>query len=176
MIEATYIDRKMDGVELYELLHKHRLLPKSMEDPAVCVAMAGSSDVGFLHEGERVLAVILETHPTPNVVELIWVNEVSKLHQKKEDLANVAKTLRDRWFMEHDYDRVGVHVPIARTQTIRTLKSMGFRLETLPWGIRSCQTYGNHNESMAILSMLPTDPVKVYVPFEQKDITLSSVG
>ena len=97
MIEATFIDRRMDGVELYELLHKHRLLPKTMEDPAVCIAMAGSSDVGF-------------------------------------------------------------------------------RLETLPWGIRSCQTYGNHMESMAVLSMLPGDPAKVYVPFEQKDTTLSNVG
>ena len=176
MIEATFIDRRMDGVELYELLHKHRLLPKSMEDPAVCIAMAGSSDVGFLHEDDRVLAVILETHPSDNVIELIWVNEVSKLHQRKEDLANVAKSLRDRWFMAGNYERIGVHVPVARTQTIRTLKSLGFRLETLPWGIRSCQTYGNHMESMAVLSMLPGDPAKVYVPFEQKDTTLSNVG
>ena len=176
MIEATFIDRRMDGVELFELLHKHRLLPKTMEDPVVCTAMADSSDVGFLHEGERVLAVILETRPSSNVLELIWVNEVSKLHQKKEDLANVAKSLRHRWFMEGNFERVGVHVPIARTQTIRTLKSMGFRLETLPWGIRSCQTYGNHMESMAILSLLPSDPIKVYVPFEEKDNTLSKVG
>ena len=176
MIEATFIERRMDGVELYELLHKHRLLPKTMEDPAICTAMATSSDVGFLHEGERVLAVILETHPSRDVVELIWVNEVGRLHQRKEDLAKVAHDLRNRWFMQNNFERVGVHVPIARTQTIRTLKSLGFRLETLPWGIRSCQTYGNHMESMAILSLLPSDPIKVYVPFDQKDNTLSKVG
>ena len=83
MIEATFIPRRMEGAELYELLHKHRLLPRNLEDPNVCISLAESSDVGFLHEGERVLAVILETHPSKDVVELIWVNEVGRLHQRK---------------------------------------------------------------------------------------------
>ena len=176
MIEATFIPRRMEGVELYELLHKHRLLPRNLEDPNVCISLAESSDVGFLHEGERVLAVILETHPSRDVVELIWVNEVGRLHQRKEELFRVAESLRHRWFMEGSKERIGVHVPIARTQTIRTLKALGFRLETLPWGIRSCQTYGNHMESMAVLSLLPTDPIKVPLNVTAQDNTLSEAG
>ena len=176
MIEATFIPRRMEGVELYELLSKHRLLPSTLEDPNVCIALAESSDVGFLHEGERVLAVILETHPSKNVVELIWVNEVGRLHQRRDELCRVAMDLRNRWFMEGDKARVGVHIPIARTQTIRTLKNLGFRLETLPWGIRSCQTYGNHMESMAVLSLLPDDPIKVPLSAMPQDTILSEAG
>lgn len=160
MIDVTYIPRKMTGVELYELLSKHRLLPNQMEDPQVCVALAESSDVGFLHEGDRVLAVLLETHPSDKSIELIWVNEVSRLHQKKDFLIESSKLLRKRWFDEKGYIRVGVHIPVARTQTIRTLKSLGFRMETLPWGVRDCTAYGNHVESMAIMGLLPSDPVK----------------
>ena len=161
--------------ELFQLLSKHRLLPKNMEDPKVCVALAETSNVGFLHEGERVLAVVLETSPFDGVMELVWVNEIGRLHQKKEDLCRVALDLRSRWFENKGLSRVGVHVPVARTQTIRTLKSMGFRLETLPWGVRSAMPYGNHLESMAILSLLPSDPVKVFNKTTE-DNTLSKAG
>lgn len=175
MIEATFISRKMDGVELFQLLSKHRLLPKNMEDPRVCVSLAENSEVGFLHEGERVLAVVLETSPYDGVMELIWVNEIGRLHQKKEELCQVAHDLRSRWFDQKGLSRVGVHVPVARTQTIRTLKSMGFRMETLPWGVRSAMPYGNHFESMAILGLLPSDPVKVFNKTTE-DNTLSKAG
>lgn len=157
---VTFIPRKLSGSELYELLSKHRLLPKSMEDPRVCVGMAESSDVGFLHEGERVLAVVIETHPSDNTIELLWVNEVSRLHTRKDLLVEAAGLLRERWFTQLGMKRVGVHIPIARTQTIRTIKTMGFRMETLPWGIRDCSGYGNHLESMAVLGLLPSDPVR----------------
>ena len=160
MIDVTYIPRKLSAVELYELLSKHRLLPNQLEEPKACIALAESCEVGFLHEGDRVLAVILETHPSDNAVELVWVNEVSRLHQKKDFLAAAAALLRTRWFTEKGYIRVGVHVPVARTQTIRTLKALGFRMETLPWGVRNCMGYGNHVESIAILGLLPSDPVK----------------
>jgi hypothetical protein len=178
MIEATYIPRKMDGVELYELLRKHRLLPSMLEDPATCIALANSSDVGFLHEGDRVVAVIIETRPSPKALELIWVNEISRLHQKRDFLMEVAQTLRKRWFDELGLQRVGVHIPIARTQTIRTLKTMGFRMETLPWGVRDCMAYGTHLESIAILGLLPSDPVRTVVKtLEISDLpALSKVG
>jgi hypothetical protein len=137
--------------------------------------MAESSDVGFLHEGERVLAVIIETHPSDKAVELIWVNEVSRLHQKKDFLVEASKVLRKRWFDEKGLMRVGVHIPIARTQTIRTLKALGFRMETLPWGVRDCAGYGNHLESVAIMGLLPSDPVKSYANIVDVNI-LSEVG
>ena len=159
-MKVTFIPRKLDGVELYQLLNKHRLLPKSMEAPEVCVAMAESSDVGFLHEGDRVLAVIIETHPSIKTIELIWVNEVSRLHTRKDLLIEASNILRERWFTQMGMERVGVHIPIARTQTIRTIKAMGFRMETLPWGIRNCSGYGDHLESMAVLGLLPTDPAR----------------
>jgi hypothetical protein len=178
MIDVTYIPRKMTGVELYELLSKHRLLSNQMEEPNVCIAMAESADVGFLHEGERVLAVVIETHPSEKTVELLWVNEVSRLHQKKDFLAEASKALRKRWFEEKGYSRVGVHIPIARTQTIRTLKALGFRLETMPWGIRDAVGYGNHLESLAILGLLPTDPVKSWSPLIEvvEESILSEAG
>ena len=161
MMNVTFIPRKLDGVELFQLLTKHRLLPKSMENPQVCIAMAESSDVGFLHEGDRVLAVIIETHPSEKTLELIWVNEVSRLHTRRDLLIEASLVLRARWFDQLNMERVGVHIPVARTQTIRTIKAMGFRMETLPWGIRNCSGYGDHLESMAVLGLLPTDPAKV---------------
>lgn len=160
MMKVTFIPRKLDGVELYQLLSKHRLLPTSMEAPEICVAMAESSDVGFLHEGDRVLAVIIETHPSNKTLELIWINEVSKLHTRRELLIEASLVLRERWFGQMGKERVGVHIPVARTQTIRAIKTMGFRMETLPWGIRNCSGYGSHLESMAVLGLLPTDPAR----------------
>jgi len=178
VIEATYIPRKMNAVELFELLTKHRLLPDHLEDPMACVALANSSEVGFLHEGDRVLAVIIETRPTNRALELIWVNEISRLHQKRDFLMDVAKILRKRWFEDLGVSRVGVHIPIARTQTIRTLKTMGFRMETLPWGVRDCTAYGTHLESIAIMGLLPSDPVKSGINLLEtaQDNTLSEVG
>ena len=176
MIDATYIPRKMEGVELYQLLTKHRLLPNYLEDPVACISLANSAEVGFLHEGDRVLAVIIETHPSPKSLELVWVNEVSRLHLKKDFLATVAKMLRKRWFEELGLQRVGVHVPIARTQTIRTLRCLGFRMETLPWGVRDSVGYGPHLESVAILGLLPTDPIRNAVMEIAKDNILSEAG
>jgi len=178
MMTVTYIPRRLDGVELYQLLTKHRLLPKSMENPQVCVAMAESSDVGFLHEGDRVLAVIIETRPADKVLELIWVNEVSRLHTRRDLLIEAASVLRERWFTRMGMERIGVHIPIARTQTIRTIKAMGFRMETLPWGIRNCSGYGDHLESMAVLGLLPSDPIRsnaIAVKVEEP-IILSEAG
>jgi hypothetical protein len=160
MISVTYIPRKMEATELYELLSKHRLLPDHLEDPRACLALSQSAEVGFLHEGDRVLAVIIETRPSAKAVELIWINEISRLHQKRDFLVGVAQILRKRWFDEMGLMRVGVHIPIARTQTIRTLKTMGFRMETMPWGVRECVSYGTHLESVAILGLLPSDPVR----------------
>jgi hypothetical protein len=168
----------MEGVELYELLSKHRLLPNSLEEPMACISLANSAKIGFLHEGDRVLAVIIETYPSDKSVELIWVNEVSRLHQKRDFLAEASKVLRKRWFEELGLLRVGVHIPVARTQTIRTLKSMGFRMETLPWGVRDCVVYGTHLESVAIMGLLPTDPVKSAINLieTEQDNTLSQAG
>ena len=178
MSKVTFIPRKLDGAELYALLAKHRLLPKSMEDPRVCVGVAESSDVGFIHEGDRVLAVIIETHPSDKTVELIWVNEVSRLHTRRDLLIETAGILRERWFGKLGLERVGVHIPIARTQTIRTIKAMGFRMETLPWGIRNCSGYGDHLESMAVLGLLPSDPVRTntLVVKPEEPIILTAVG
>ena len=178
MINVTYIPRAMEGVELYELLNKHRLLPNTLEEPMACIDLAGSSKVGFLHENDRVLAVIIETQPSPKSLELIWVNEVSRLHQKRDFLIEAAKVLRKRWFDELGLLRVGVHIPIARTQTIRTLKTMGFRMETMPWGVRDCVMYGTHLESIAIMGLLPTDPVRTSINLLEtaQDNTLSEVG
>ena len=178
MIDVTYIPRKLTAGELYELLSKHRLLPNQMENPQVCVAMAESAEVGFLHEGDRVLAVLLETHPSEQAIELIWVNEVSRLHQKKDFLVEASKILRKRWFEDQSLLRVGVHIPVARTQTIRTLKALGFRMETLPWGVRDSIGYGNHVESIAILGLLPSDAVRpnaIAVKAEES-IILSEAG
>ena len=163
MIDITFIPRRLTGVELFELLSKHRLLPNQLERPEVCVAMAESAEVGFLHEGDRVLAVLLETRPSDKAIELIWVNEVSRLHQKKDFLVEASKILRKRWFEDQTLLRVGVHIPVARTQTIRTLKALGFRMETLPWGVRDCVGYGNHVESIAIMGLLPSDPIREIV-------------
>jgi hypothetical protein len=149
-----------------------------MENPQVCVAMAESSDVGFLHEGDRVLAVIIETRPADKVLELIWVNEVSRLHTRRDLLTEAASVLRERWFTGMGMERIGVHIPIARTQTIRTIKAMGFRMETLPWGIRNCSGYGDHMESMAVLGLLPSDPVRsnTIVVKPEESIILSEAG
>jgi hypothetical protein len=146
---------------LYTLLHRHKLLPDSLKDPHVAMAYAQILNLGILHDGgERPLAALLETCPEPGVVGITFITEVARLHLRKAELIEVSLQLRERWFEQYGAYRVECRIPVERTQSQRSLKHMGFRMETLPKGIRNATVYEGKPVSLCIMSLLPTDPVK----------------
>lgn len=161
MMQVDWATEELDGAMLYNLLNRHRLLPDALKDPHVCMAYASIVTLGLLHDGgSRPLASILETCPEPGVVGILFMTETARLNARRNELIEVSLSLRDRWFNQYGAYRVECRVPLERTQSLRCLKHMGFRLETLPKGIRNATRYGGELVSFSLMSLLPSDPVK----------------
>ena len=158
---VLFSDEKLDGGTLYDTLRKHRLLPQALEDPRVCMGVAGTMTVGFICDNEDShLALLLESHPEPGVVGVMMITERARLNQRRNDFIELSKALRDRWFGEYNAHRVETRIPVERTQTIRCFRHMGFKAETLPSGMRNGAIYNGKPASLCIMSLLPTDPIK----------------
>ena len=158
-MRVQFSDEPLDGGLLYSLLDRHKLLPLQLRDPQICVVAAQSMGIGFLHnDGEKPFAVLLESQPEPGVVGLMFITERAHLNQCRDELIDVSRVLRDRWFSQMGAYRVESRVPVERTQTIRCLKHMGFRVETLPKGIRNGAIYSGKPKSLCIMGLLPDDP------------------
>jgi len=155
---VAFSEEKIDGGVLYNLLDKHMLLPEYLKDPQICMMAATTMSVGFIHDdGKMPLAVLLETHPEPGIVGVLMITERARLNQRRDELIEISSQLRERWFGQFGAYRVETRIPVERTQTIRCLKHLGFRIETLPKGLRNAAMYNGKPKSLCIMSLLPTD-------------------
>jgi hypothetical protein len=158
MILTEWANEPLNGGLLYTVLNKHQLLPSYFSDPHACVAAATRMTIGFLHEGkEQPLAVMFESSPEPGVIGLMFITEVARLNQRRDELIEASRALRDRWFGEMGAIRVEARVPVERTQTIRCLKHMGFHIETAPKGLRNAVIYNGIPKSLCVMGLLPSD-------------------
>ena len=119
----------INPAELYELLHRNGLL--QAQDNAKLLegirATAMISRYGLvLDDDDRVLASFLYWPIQPHILGFQWIPEVKRLHTKRDELIALGEELRTVWF-RGGVTRVEAHVPVARTQTIRAVKAMGFR-------------------------------------------------
>lgn len=162
MMEMNWYTQSLEPVGVYNLLHKHDLLPALPEQELLSAmrVISAKTDFGMVVDDEgKVLASTFTTHLKPGVLGFTWIPEVKRLHTFKDDLALLAEELRAFWFKD-GIRRVEAYVPVARTQTTRALKGLGFRQETLDCGIRGYMDYGHGYEAHIILGLLPDDPVR----------------
>ena len=103
-----------------------------------------------------------------------WIPEVKRLHTRKAELVELSWALRDFWFKD-GIRRVEAHIPTSRTQTIRALKMIGFRQETLDTGLRETVDYGKGFEGTVILGLLESDPVRhIELTIAQEEVPCST--
>jgi len=163
---------KIEPDAFYGLMARHNLLPLHLGEELLIRDIRGKAETGafglVVEDAESdpgVLAATLTYGVEPGVLCFLWIPEVKALHRRKQELSDLGLSLRDYWFHELGARRVEARVPIHRTQSIRALKAIGFRQETLDCGIRDAVDHGNGLESVVVLGLLEADPVKV---FEQK--------
>lgn len=171
MMEMDWNHRRLEPVEVYNLFHKHNLLPavSEVELLATMRHIALHAEFGIVTDGQGAVLASAFTIPSRRgVKEFTWIPEIKLLHKLKDDLAALGEELRSVWF-KHDTRRVEAYVPISRTQTTRALKGLGFRQETLDCGIRSFMDYGKGYEPHILLGMLETDPIK-HIPIAQEEV------
>ena len=160
-MKVEFSDEQMDGGMLYNLLDKHHLLPPQLEDANNCILASQMMNIGFLHDdGPKPLAIMLETNPEPGVIGLMFITERARLNQRRDELIAVSSVLRERWFNGFGAYRVESRIPVERTQGIRCLRHLGFRVETLPKGLRNAVVYNGKPVSLCVMSLLPSDPIK----------------
>lgn len=157
---------RLQPTELFELLFSHDLVPKGIQELALLDSirvMAGNSAFGLIVDGDGDEALVLaSTFTMPlndNTLSFTWIPEVKRLHTRREDLVHLAVELRNLWF-QSGIRRVEARTTTKRTQTIRTLKNLGFKQETLDSGLRSGVDYGKGPEGVVILGMLESDPLR----------------
>lgn len=157
---------QLQPAELFELLTTHNLVPRGVSELKLLDSvriMANSSAFGLVVDGEGdeadVLAVALTMPIDENTLSFTWIPEVKRLHIRKADLATLAVELRGFWF-QAGIRRVEARTTTKRTQTIRALKNIGFKQETLESGLRSGVDYGKGPEGVVILGMLESDPIR----------------
>lgn len=160
MISVEWSNDPVDPGILYSVLDKHQLLPAGMSNPQTCMMIAQMTSIGFLHDGgNNPLAILLETRPEPGIVGILFITGVARLNQRRDELVQASLALRERWF-DGQTIRVESRIPVERTQTIRCLKHLGFKIETIPKGLRNAVVYNGKPTSLCIMSLLPNDPVK----------------
>lgn len=154
---------QLQPIELFELLSKHGLVPVGFSDTVLLPylkKLAESSAFSLIVDGEGddalVLASGLSTPLDMHTLSFQWIPEVKRLHTRKVDLATLAVELRELWFT-NGIRRVEARTTSSRTQTIRSLKNIGFRQETLDGGLRSAIDFGKGPEGVVILGMLESD-------------------
>lgn len=172
-MRVEWSDEVMDAGLLHKILSKHKLLPDALNNPDVCIAFASSLRFGVLSDGgQNPLCLLFMNRVDDGIGGLMLVTERPKLNQRKEELFEISKELRKLWFDEMGLHRVEARIPAERTQTIRILKHFGFRMETLPSGLRSAATLSGKCQNMVIMGLLPCDPVKtLHTPYKNDMIT-----
>ena len=152
--------QRIQPVELYELLRRHELLPALPEDLLIKAVkqLADQSVYGLiLDTDDAVLASTLTMRQNPSCLLFTWIPEVRKLHLRRNEMIDLGHEMRQMWFVE-GIRRVEARFPVKRSQTMRALKTMGFRQETLDWGLREAVDYGHGPEGVAILGLIESDP------------------
>lgn len=148
--------------ELDRLLRKHHLLSVALRlHPQLVAAMAAGSRVNVMHEDSEILGVMVETPlPDPTLLEVLIVPEVRRLHQAKDELAELSTRLRQSWFGNSGFRRIQAAIPSSRIHTKKIFKAMGFVEETRDCGLRNSVNLGKEYEAMTVLGLLPSDPEK----------------
>lgn len=170
-MRAEWTDEMVDAGLLHQILSKHKLLPPQLNDPNVCIAFAMSLKFGVLTDGSKnPLCLLFMNHVDDGIGGLMLITERPKLNQRKEELFEVAKDLRKLWFTDMGLHRVEARIPAERTQTIRILKHLGFKMETMPTGLRSAATLSGKCQNMVIMGILPSDPIKTLHIVDKNDM------
>jgi hypothetical protein len=87
MIYIDWVEGPVDPGILHSTLDKHRLLPDSITDPMVLMAVANSLTIGFLHDGgNSPLAILLESRPSKDLVGIQIITERSHINQRRNEL------------------------------------------------------------------------------------------
>ena len=173
---VEWAQEKMDGGLLYTILERHQLLPPSLSDPRTCIMVAEMMSIGILHDGsDEPLALMIESYPESGVVGLLFITEVPRLNQRRDELIEVSMELRKRWFDDFKAYRIESRIPVERTQTIRCLKHMGFKIETVPKCMRNGAVYNGKPKDLCMLSLLPSDPIHELSNNQKEPILLEGV-
>jgi len=153
--------------ELYELLRRNNLLPQGIGNIALLAQIKSLAERGvylLVVDDTGVLASTLTMRQDPGTLAFYWIPEVKALHTRRDDLIDLSASLRELWFTE-GIKRVEARVAASRRQTFKALITMGFKNETANGGLRNAVNYGNGDEMMHILGLLPTDK-----PLEKRKI------
>lgn len=149
--------------QYFELLTGHGLVPRGFVEVELLKKIrkdAENSVFGLVVDETGVLASTLTKPISLNILAFLWIPEVKRLHTRKKDLQALGLRLREFWFQD-GITRVEARSSTSRTQTIRTLKHIGFRQETTDHGLRSGVDYGNGPEGVVILGLLEGDAMRI---------------
>lgn len=165
MMQMDWTVGKIEAEELYRLIARHRLLPIHLGEELLLRdlrARAEAGAFGLVTEDNKVLASTLTYGDAPGSLQFMWIPEVKGIHHRKQELSDLGQVLRDYWFKQLGAHRVEARVPALRIQTIKALKAIGFRQESMDCGLRNAVDHGAGPESVIVLGLLPDDPVKVF--------------
>lgn len=175
-LHVEWINEPLKPVELYKLLYKHKLLPEGLESPQALIAFSRMTRTGLIGCGGDIYAVVVEVVSEPAILNLIMVPKVPMLVRYSLELHGLIPELRKRWFEDGGFQRVEARIPTSRNQAIRSMLALGFTQETAPEGLRHAGRYHKRWESMAVLGLLPSDPIlppppKPDKPLESQDLS-----
>ena len=167
MIQMVAVDA-FDAEILFRYLEDHGLLSGAFRrNPGLIAHLQLASSYCIWNDGDSALALMLEIPlPEPHTMDIMIIPEDKALGKKKEDLIEFSYRLRERWFSAMGMTRIQAKVPASRVNMQRIMRNMGFRLET-PAGLRDAIQLGeNPPEGLLIYGLIPSDPMKVFVPAE----------
>lgn len=157
---------RLTSTALYMLLRRHGLLPVSLGEEGLknaLVATSQNAHFAVVTEGDGteygVVASVLTYPLEPGILGVQWIPEMKGLNKNRAGLWDIAEELREFWFRD-GVRRVEARVPKSRIQTIKALKTMGFRQETTDHGLRMAVDYGKGYEAFIVLGLLESDPVR----------------
>ena len=160
MMRISWDQPRIAPEELYILLRRHCLLPLHLDDKALLRSIKATADAsrfGMVLDGDGVLASTLTLMIEPGILSFHWIPEVKRLHTRRNELIDLGGEFRSVWFVD-GIRRVEARCPILRTQTMRCLQHMGFRLETTDKGLRKAVDYGKGFEALALFGLIESDP------------------
>lgn len=152
---------RLTSVSLYLLLRRHGLLPVSLGEDGLqraIAATAANARFAVVTEDGGVVASVLTYQLEPGILGVQWIPEMKGLNKNRPALWALSDELREFWFRD-GVRRIEARVPKSRIQTIKALKTMGFRQETTDHGLRQAVDYGKGFEAFIVLGLLESDPV-----------------
>ena len=164
MITIEQIDAPTP-MDLWDLMDRHNLLSVALRaNPGIVANMCGTGKFWIWHEDGNPLALQMEFRlGDPEVIDLMLVPEDRWLGKRREEVAELAGGLRERWFGPGGARRVQAAIPASRVNLHRITKSLGFIEETRhDVGLRGGVRLGKKSEGLVLYGLLPHDPIKVY--------------